>query len=68
MLVGIQAGNLDDTGMMVEMGSPHLQCVAYNHHIDSKYIKNYVRQGSYKYNGLYIDLNIIHYKPLVVEL
>ena len=31
MLVGIQAGNMEDTGMMVEMGLLHLQCVAYNY-------------------------------------
>ena len=29
-LVGIQAGNMDDTGTMVEMESLYLQCVAYN--------------------------------------
>ena len=57
-------GNMEDIATMVEMG---LQCVAYNHHIASKYIKNYVRQGSYMYKGLYVDPNII-YKPLVVEM
>ena len=29
--VGTQAGNLEDIGMMVEMESLYLQCVAYNY-------------------------------------
>ena len=30
--VGTQAGNMEDTGTMVEMESLYLQCVAYNYY------------------------------------
>ena len=38
-LVGIQAGNVEDIGMMVEMESLYLQSVAYNN-------LNYARIGN----------------------
>ena len=31
--VGTQAGNMEDIGMMVEMGLLHLQCIAYNYYL-----------------------------------
>ena len=36
--VGIQAGNMEDIGMMVEMESLYLQYIAYNYYLTSMQI------------------------------